>query len=137
MVRSLGGTYKFGRSTLKDGILGKLKRFSDADYEVVGYQERMRNDNAAIKNALGHTERSSHKENKCGRGDLGALVLRTAEGLEFTCGTGFNDADRAALWEIRDTSLIGRWAKVKSFLIGVKDLPRFPVFISFRHEDDL
>ena len=50
MVRSLGGAYKFGRSTLKDGILGKLKRFSDADYEVVGYQERMRNDNAAIKN---------------------------------------------------------------------------------------
>ena len=136
MVRSIDGTYKNGRSTAKDGILGKLKRFSDAEYRIVGFVERMHNANEATINALGHTERSSHKENLIGRGDLGALVLETADGQKFNCGTGFDDALRAEIWANQCTYL-GRMAKVKSFLIGVKDLPRFPVFISLRDEGDI
>lgn len=137
MVRSITGKYKFGRSTLRDGILGKLKRFADAEYEVVGYQERMHNGNEATKDALGRTERSMHQENMIGRGDLGALILRTADGQTFNCGTGFNDVQRRELWQIKDNGLIGRWAKVKSFMIGVKDLPRFPVFLGFRDVNDM
>lgn len=136
MVRSIDGTYKNGRSTAKDGILGKLKRFSDAEYRIVGFVERMHNANEATINALGHTERSSHKENLIGRGDLGALVLETVDGQQFNCGTGFDDALRAEIWANKDAYL-GRMAKVKSFLIGVKDLPRFPVFISLRDEGDI
>ena len=136
MVRSIDGIYKNGRSTAKDGILGKLKRFSDAEYRIVGFVERMHNANEATINALGHTERSSHKENLIGRGDLGALVLETADGQRFNCGTGFDDALRAEIWANKDAYL-GRMAKVKSFLIGVKDLPRFPVFISLRDEGDI
>ena len=136
MVRSVDGIYKNGRSTAKDGILGKLKRFSDAEYRIVGFVERMHNANEATINALGHTERSSHKENLIGRGDLGALVLETADGQQFNCGTGFDDALRAEIWANKDTYLV-RMAKVKSFLIGVKDLPRFPVFLGFRDEGDI
>ena len=135
MVRSPQGSYKQGRSTLRDGILGKLKRFADSDYEVVGFVERMHNANEATKDALGHTQRSMHKENMVGRGDLGALILRCEAGL-FNCGTGFTDEERAYLWSIRDT-LPGRIAKVKSFLIGVKTLPRFPTFTGWRDPIDL
>ena len=136
MVRSPQGSYKEGRSTLRDGILGKLKRFADAEYKVIGFQERMHNGNAATTNALGHTERSTHKENLVGRGDLGALVLEFAPGQTFNCGTGFTDEDRAEIWQNRD-KYMGRLAKVKSFLIGVKDLPRFPVFLGWRDEGDV
>ena len=136
MVRSIGGIYKFGRSTVKDGILGKLKRFADAEYKVVGFQERMHNGNEATTDALGRTERSSHKENKTGRGDLGALVLETPDGQSFNCGTGFDDATRSEIWGNRD-KYIGQFAKIKSFLIGVKDLPRFPVFLGFRSSEDM
>ena len=136
MVRSLDGIYKNGRSTAKDGILGKLKRFSDAEYRVVGFVERMHNANEATINALGHTERSSHKENLIGRDDLGALVLETSDGQRFNCGTGFDDTLRAEIWRNRDT-YVGRMAKIKSFLIGVKDLPRFPVFLGFRAAEDM
>ena len=135
MVRSVDGKYKFGRSTVKDGILGKLKRFADAEYKVVGFVERQHNGNVATVNALGHTERSSHKENKCGRGDLGALVCETADGQVFNCGTGFDDAVRSEIWQNQDAYL-GKYAKVKSFLIGVKDLPRFPVWIGWRDPID-
>ncbi len=136
MVRSVDGIYKNGRSTAKDGILGKVKRFSDAEYRIVGFVERMHNANEATRNELGYIERSSHKDNLVGRGDLGALVLETADGQKFNCGTGFDDALRAEIWANKD-AYIGRMAKVKSFLIGVKDLPRFPVFISLRDEVDL
>lgn len=135
MVRSLTGVYKNGRSTLKDGILGKLKRFQDAEFKVIGFEERLRNENEATVNALGHTERSTHKENLVGRGDLGALVLEHPAG-EFRCGTGFNDADRAEIWANRD-SYLGRMAKIKSFAIGVKNLPRFPVWLGFRDMGDM
>lgn len=137
MVRSLDGKYKQGRSTEKEGILGKLKRFADAEYEVIGYVERMENQNEKTTDALGHSKRSSHQENKVGRGDLGALICRTGEGLEFNCGTGFNDDDRAKLWAIRDTGLIGRFAKIKHFDYGVKDKVRFPVFLGFRDLADM
>ncbi len=113
----------------------KLKRFVDADFEVIGYEERKHNGNEATKDELGRTKRSSHKENKVGLGDLGALVLQ-GDGFTFSVGTGFDDATRKALWEIRDKGLVGRLAKIKYFPIGVKEAPRFPVFIGWRAEID-
>lgn len=135
MVRSPNGSYKQGRSTLRDGILGKLKRFTDENYEVVGFVERLHNSNPATKNALGHTERSMHKENMIGRGDLGALVLRY-DGGTFTCGTGFDDEQRAEIWANKD-SYLGKIAKVKQFAYGIKDAPRFPVWLGFRDLIDM
>lgn len=136
MLRKAEARYKYGRSTAKEFILMKLKRFHDAEYKVVGFEERMKNNNEATKNELGYTERSTCAENLIGRGDLGALVLEFTDGQTFNCGTGFTDQDRQVIWNNRDQYL-GRMAKVKSFLIGVKDLPRFPVWLGFRDKDDM
>ncbi len=136
MVRSIAGKYKQGRSTANEAILGKLKRFTDDDFEIIGYEERMHNANEKKTNALGYTERSSHKENKVGRGDLGALVCQTKEGVLFSVGSGFSDEYRAELWETRE-GLPGRIAKVKHFTVGAKDAPRFPTFLGFRDKIDL
>lgn len=136
-ARGPNSKYKFGRATAKSNTLLKVKRFADAEYEVIGYVERMENQNEKTTDALGHSKRSSHQENKVGRGDLGALVCHTADGLRFNVGTGFDDDQRRKLWEIKDDGLIGQWVKVKSFLIGVKDAPRFPVFLGFRDKIDL
>lgn len=136
MVRSLNGPYKHGRSTVKEGTLGKLKRFSEDDFVVADFEERFHNANPATINALGHTERSMHVENMIGRGDLGAIILETSDGKRFSCGSGFDDATRREIWDNKD-KYVGRWAKVKHFPIGVKDLPRFPVFMGFRDENDM
>lgn len=135
MGRSVDGTYKYGRSTMKEGILWKLKRFADHEYEVVGFEERMHNGNVATINELGYTERSSHKAGMVPMGTLGALILKHSAG-DFRCGTGFTDEQRAHIWENRD-ALMGRMAKIKHFEIGVKDLPRFPVFLDFRPLEDM
>lgn len=136
MVRSPHGRYKYGRSTEKEGILLKLKRFVDEEFKVVGFEERMHNANEATIDELGHTKRSSHQENKVGRGDLGALILETQNGIQFNCGSGFNDEQRREIWDNREAYL-GRFAKVKHFAYGVVDKPRFPVFLGFRDPIDM
>lgn len=135
ILRDPNGKYKFGRSTTKEGILLKLKRFVDAEFEIIGFEERQKNGNEATTNELGRTKRSSHKENKTGRGDLGALVLKHPAGT-FNCGTGFDDVLRAEIWANRDKYL-GQLAKVKFFAIGMKDLPRHPVYLGLRDANDL
>jgi DNA ligase-1 len=120
---------------MKEGILWKCKRFTDHEYEVIGFEERMHNTNVPTTNELGYTERSSHKAGLVPTGTLGALVLKHDAG-PFRCGTGFTDEQRAHIWANRE-SLLGRMAKINSFEVGVKTLPRFPVFLDFRAEEDM
>jgi DNA ligase-1 len=136
MLRDPEGVYKYGRSTEREGILLKLKRFQDDEFKVVGFEERMHNGNEARTNALGHRERSAHRENKSGRGDLGALILETQDGLRFNCGAGFTDDMRREIWTRRD-DFLGKWSKVKHFAYGVVDRPRFPVFLGWRSPIDM
>jgi DNA ligase 1 len=144
IIRDPQGTYKFGRSYPADGKLLKVKRFIDFEARVVDVYEEMRNDNEALTNALGRTERSSVKANKHGKDTLGGFVVRAingpAEGVEFKVGTGFSAEDRRelwALWHRKHKPFENAVVKVKSFPIGVKDKPRHPVFLGWRDEEDL
>lgn len=137
MLRDPKGVYKYGRSTQKQGGLLKLKNFTDGEAIITGFVEQLRNDNEAYCNECGHTERSSHKDNMTPMGTLGALIVRDCiTGIEFRIGTGFSAALRQELWDMRD-SLIGLIVKYKHFEIGVKDAPRFPVFVGLRDPIDL
>ncbi|OQW33961.1 MAG: hypothetical protein A4E20_12085 [Nitrospira sp. SG-bin2] len=136
MLRRPDGAYKQGRSTLREGVLLKLKRFADSEAVVIGYTELETNQNAATTDKLGHTVRSSHKANKIGAGKLGSLMVRDViSGVEFEIGTGFDEAARVGLWASRD-SLDGRVLTYKYQPTGVKDKPRFPVFKGWRHSAD-
>lgn len=130
MVRSLDGVYKFGRSTVNEGILLKLKRFFDDEAEVVCAHELMHNSNEATVNALGYTERSSHKDNMVGMGMLGKFTVRW-KGVEFDIGTGFNEQQRRDFW-MEDLSGVTLTFKYQS--IGPNGKPRFPVFLGFRKD---
>ena len=130
----LGSYYKYGRSTAREGTLLKVKRFTDAEAVVIGVEEEMANMNEATTNALGRTERSSHAENKVGKGRLGALICQTPEGITFRIGTGFDAADRESLW---GAALEGRFVKYKHFDVGAKTAPRFPVFLGWRDPVDM
>ena len=63
-------------------------------------------------------------------------MLQTPEGVEFSCGTGFSDAERADIWNNRDRYR-GQFAKYKHFPVGVKDAPRHPVFLGWRNKIDM
>ena len=136
MVRDPNGTYKMGRSTTKDGILLKIKRFDDAEAVVIGIEEKLSNQNEALKDAFGRTKRSTHQANMVATGTTGALRVRTADGMEFSIGSGLNDDLRAEIWANKE-AFVGKIAKYKSFNIGVKELPRHPVLLGFRDPDDM
>lgn len=123
--------YKYGRSTFREGILVKIKDFLDDEAIVVGFEELHRNQNESVKNALGNSERSSHKENMVPAGTLGALVLKWKD-VEFRCGTGFDLELRQKIWDNKDEYL-GKLATFK-YQAVLKDKPEFPVFISFREK---
>ena len=137
MLRDANARYKCGRSGTKNPELQKVKRFVDNEFEIIGWEPKYHNTNEAKTNELGRTERSTSKEGMVALDTIGTLLLRTSEGLEFGCGSGFTDALRAELWEVRDT-LAGQLAKVKYFDVGTGySVPRFPVLIGIRHKDDL
>lgn len=135
ILRDPDAGYKFGRSTTKEGILLKLKRFLDDEAHIVGLVEQMHNGNEATTNELGRTKRSSHKENKTGKNTLGAFQVLW-KGIEFEIGTGMDDELRQHVWDNRD-KYIGKLVKFKYFPVGVKDKPRHPVFLGFRDVKDL
>lgn len=138
MVRGVDSCYKYGRSTLKEQYLLKVKRFTDSEAMIVGVQELQHNHNEAKTGELGQTTRSSHKDNLVPGDTLGALVVTNEEGVTFNIGTGFTAAKRDELWEMHKRGgLIGRLAKYKHFEVGTKEAPRFPVFIGLRDPIDL
>ena len=111
MLRSLDGKYKLGRSTVKEGILLKLKRFTDYEALVVDYGPLVRLD-GAVSNTLGY-------------------LVCSYKDLTFKIGTGFTEQQRLTYW-VDKTNLIGKWVKFKYLVTGTKDRPRHPVFLGFR-----
>lgn len=152
ILRAPQGAYKFGRSTLNEQGMMKLKRFTDSEAEIIEVYEEMENTNEKKTNELGRGARSTHKAGKVPKGRAGGLHLRESK-MDFDCGTGLDDSDREFFWKhchkdkpytIPGSDHIyypvdqpGILAKYKSFLIGIKDKPRHPVYLGGREKWDL
>ncbi len=145
MLRDPFGIYKQGglepRSTVAELYVAKLKRVEDFEAVVEGSYEQMENANAATKDELGRTKRSTAKAGKVAKGVLGGLQVRGINGrwtgVAFDVGTGFTDAQRAELWAQRH-ALIGRIVKVTSGRTPATFVkPQFPRFKDFKWKGDL
>lgn len=131
ILRSEEGSYKYGRSTLNERKLMKLKRFDDDEAEIIGMEPLYENQNAPTTNALGRTERSSHQANMVAQPMMGAMQMRLKNGKEFSIGTGFDDDTKKDFWR-RKKQLIGKWVKFKFQELTADGIPRFPVFLGLR-----
>lgn len=146
MIRDPMCAYKYGRSTVKDGCLLKLKRFEDSEAVITGFQEKMHNANESTTDNLGHVKRSSAKSGLVPTGTLGSFEVRDIHsGVQFACGTGLSSEQRRRYWDSRD-GLVGKIIKYRYLPVGVKTfesdgvlvgVPRHPVFLGFRDERDL
>jgi DNA ligase-1 len=135
MLRDPMGTYKFGRSTVNDNILLKVKQFLDDEAELIEIQEKMSNQNPEEKDAFGHVKRSASLEGMVATGVAGTLIVKNKEGQVFGVGSGLNDELREEIWNNKE-KYIGKLVKYKYFPQGVKELPRHPVFLGFRDPED-
>ena len=136
MLRRPDAPYKFGRATAKSVDLMKVKREEDAEATVVEIYPAYENMNEAYTNELGHTDRTTHAENKVAKDMVGGFVL-SKEGQTFKCSAGkFTHEEREAIWRNRE-NYIGKLLKYRSFAYGVFNSPRFPRALGWRSELDL
>lgn len=108
MLRDPRAEYVHGRSR----ALMKLKRFEDAEAEVVGFEESDR------------------------VGLLGAFVVRQAgTGEVFRVGAGLGEGQRIDFWRMR-TRLAGKLLRYRYFPTNGMRAPRHAVFSGFRDPRD-
>ncbi len=131
ILRNPDSLYKYGRATAKSGDMLKMKPFADSEAVIVSAYEAMENQNEAFTNELGQTERSTHQENKAGKGMVGGFIVRDIKsGIEFNCSAGkLNHEERTELW---GKDLAGKILKYRYMPYGQKTAPRFPRFIGWR-----
>lgn len=132
MLRKLDGKYKQGRSTFKEGYLLKLKRFSDDEAMVIGFEEKMSNTNVKEVDERGYTKRSSKKDGLVPANTLGSLQVDW-NGVVFNIGSGFNDEQRQDIWDNKEKYL-GKLVTFKYQELSSYGVPRFPVWKWFRKE---
>lgn len=139
ILRCPNGPYKFGKSTLREQWMLKVKPFEDFEARITGYYEEMENTNEAKREATGKLKRSSAKEGKKAKGTLGGFIgeeLKT--GTPVRVGGGFTARQRKDFWAIKDELVAaGAIMKCKKQKMGEKDRPRHPNFVSLRPEWDI
>jgi DNA ligase-1 len=140
MIRAGEGRYKCGRSTTREGILVKLKRFNDSEALVIGFQEGLHNTNEQEKDEFGLAKRSSKKAGMVGADTLGKFNVRFLENeeIEFEIGTGqgLTHELRKQIWENQDEYL-GKIIKFKYQQLSPYGVPLIPIFLGFRDPRDM
>lgn len=130
--------HKHGRATAKGNDFWRFKPASIKDCVITGFEEAMENQNEATTNALGRTERSSHKENKVGKGMIGTfLATDTATGQPVRLGPGSSTHAQRVEWFNNPEQIVGWPAEYASLDTGVKDAPRQARFVRRREKYDL
>lgn len=149
IIRACKGKHKQGRSTPTEGGLLRIKRFVDFEFRVHTVIEGDSNQNEAMINALGLTERSTHAAGMVPNGMVGAMVgevladvvcdgaLLFAKGQDVRVGPGCLTHDQRRYYFEHQDELYVRVCKAKFFPKGIKDKPRFPTWQSFRDEGDM
>lgn len=139
ILRWTYGTYKFGRSTLNEGYLLKMKTFKDAEAEVLDLIPKFHNANKLETSELGYAKRSSSKANLIQLETLGAIKARGINGefknVEFDVGSGFTAKEAKTIWLSHQIqSLKGKIFTYTYQPKGSKDKPRCPIFKAFRRD---
>lgn len=137
MLRNPKAIYKQGRSTLASQDMLKLKPLEDAEFVVGEMFEAQENLNVAFTDALGNTQRSSHAENKVGKGMLGGFHS-TWNNLPFKIAPGkLKHTERLAIWQ-NPAAYKGRIGVFTYMNYGLGyDVPRQARFKAWRDGLDL
>lgn len=134
ILYGVNGHYKFGKGTLREQVMLKIKPFDTEEGRITGWFEEQENTNEAKREATGKLKRSSAKAGKRAKGTLGGFILRDCKmGVPVRVGGGFTKDQRENLWRMIQegwdpTDELVRYKKQR---VGEKDKPRHPGFVDF------
>lgn len=137
IFRDPNALHKHGRATARGNDFWRYKPASAKDCVITGFEEAMENQNEKTTNALGRSERSSHAENKVGKGMIGAfLATDKATGLPIRLGPGSSTHAQRVEWFNNPSEIVGWAGEYVSLDTGVKDQPRQARFLRRREKYD-
>lgn len=128
------GHYKFGKGTLREQVMLKIKPFETAEGRITGWFEEQENTNEAKREVTGKLKRSSSKKGKVAKGRLGGFILKDiGTGVTVRVGGGFTQKQRIQLWRMIQEGWDprGELVRYKKQKMGEKDKPRHPNFVEF------
>ena len=149
IIRDPDGRYKHGRSTVREGGYLRVKRYVEELFVVTAVECAMENTNEATTNELGNTKRSTAQAGMVPKDMIGKIHGKWLKDVEWNgkvlfskdepvlMGPGSMTHDEREFYWRNQHLFIGKLGKCKTFPIGVKDKPRFPLFQTLVSEDDI
>ncbi len=137
MIRDPFGRYKFGRSTVKENLLLKVKRFVTEEATIIDLEEQVENTNASGVDNFGHAKKSTSKATQIGTGMVGAFVVKSDKYADTfrISASSLSHVKRREAWDNKG-EYIGELARFKYFPHGTLDVPRHGVFEAIRDRAD-
>lgn len=134
ILRDPTGKYKFGRGTIKEGLIYKMKPFQTFDAKIIDVIQATEVREGAEKkiNELGRSVTSKKKDDRVLIDKASAFVVKY-KGKELKVTIAMTDKEKEEVWKNR-CQYIGVMIEYKGMLVGAKDLPRHPVFLRFRDD---
>jgi DNA ligase-1 len=124
--------YKFGRATVNEGAMYKVKPYRTFDAKIIDIEERMENTSESFTNELGKSQKHNNKEAMIPTGIAGSIIVEYNGETQKVALTG-EESFRKQLWAAK-SHYIGKWIEYKGMLIGSKDRVRHPTFVRFRED---
>lgn len=151
IIRDPKGLHKDGRCTVKEGAYLRLKRFIEFEFKATELMEGTTNLNPKKTNALGRSERSSHKANKKSNGMIGTIIgvsladvycpitgkLLIPKDGPVEVSAGCLTHEQRQYYFNNPQEFLSKIHKGKFFPIGMKDKLRFPTWETFRAASDM
>jgi DNA ligase-1 len=134
ILRDPEGRYKFGRGTIKEGLIYKMKPFQTFDAKIIGIIQATEVREGAEKkiNELGRSVTSKKKDDRILIEKAAAFIVMY-EGKELKVTIAMTDEEKMEVWK-NQKKYLGRMIEYKGMLVGAKDLPRHPVYIRMRDD---
>ena len=134
ILRDPEGQYKYGRASLREGLIFKLKPYRSFEGKVIGIIQATKVNPLAKKkiNKLGYSETSKKKKDRI-LIESSCAILVLHEGFSLKVMLAMTDKEKREIWRNR-ARYVGRWAEYKGLEIGMKDLPRHPVWLRWRDD---
>jgi DNA ligase-1 len=134
ILRDLNGRYKFGRGTIKEGLIYKMKPFQTFDSKIIDVLQGTIVNPKAEKtiNELGYSRTSKLKEDRLPSGRASDFVVKY-KGKELKVSIVMTQEEKEEVWKNKE-KYIDRLIEYKGMLVGAKDLPRHPIFLRFRED---
>jgi len=134
ILRDPNGRYKFGRGTIKEGLIYKMKPFQTFDSKIIDVLQGTIVNPKAEKtiNELGYSRTSKLKEDRLPSGRASDFVVKY-DGKELKISIAMTQDEKEEVWRNKE-KYMGKMIEYKGMLVGSKDLPRHPIFLRFRED---